>query len=190
MSRRPGGCARGRPTTPYARRCSRLRPTGRTPSDGGRRRRRRRRRWQGRPEPGGRGRSPLRQLSTSARIACPNPSAASAWSARACGTRHGHVRVPDRLDLLDSVLGREHIEPAEEVIEQGDDSVRVGALGPRGKADDVGEDDGRRRDDSVIRSSPCLRRDAIDDGIAFFRSSSISPPPNVGGCPRSAGAGT
>jgi len=60
-------------------------------------------------------------------------------------TGHSHVGIANRLDLLDADLGCRSIEPAEQVVEQGDDARGVGPLRPWREARDVGEDDGRVR---------------------------------------------
>jgi len=56
-----------------------------------------------------------------------------------------HVRIANRLDLLDPVLEGESIEAAEQIVEERDDARRIGSLGPRREADDVREHDGRLR---------------------------------------------
>ena len=54
-----------------------------------------------------------------------------------------HVRVADRLDLLEVVALREGVELAEQSVEQPDDLGRGQALRTRREVDDVGEQDGR-----------------------------------------------
>ena len=58
------------------------------------------------------------------------------------GSRNGHVGVADRLDLLHARAGQQSIEPAEELVERGDDAPRIGDPRPRREPGQVGEQDG------------------------------------------------
>jgi len=53
-----------------------------------------------------------------------------------------HVRVADRLDLLDAVALGQVIEGGEDLVQDGDHPVRLGSFDERGEVDDVGEQDG------------------------------------------------
>ena len=54
-----------------------------------------------------------------------------------------HVRVADRLDLLEPVSIRDVVESGEDVVERGDQSSRRELGGEPGEADDVPEEDAR-----------------------------------------------
>jgi hypothetical protein len=93
------------------------------------------------------------------------------------GTRLGrargrHVRVADRLDLLEPVPFREVVEPREELVEQVDDLARgrswVQDVEPTMSAKTI-DVSGY---DSAMRCSPRRKGRAIDVGIAFVKSSS------------------
>ena len=75
--------------------------------------------------------------------------------ARLRGSRDRHVRVADRLDLLQTEPIRDRVEGREHGIQCGDELCRSGAAGLLGEADQVGEDDGDIRvalgDVSVFR---------------------------------------
>jgi hypothetical protein len=55
--------------------------------------------------------------------------------------RGGHVAVPDRLDLLEPVLGDEVVEGREDLVEQGDDILGRELLRCRREAGDVRKED-------------------------------------------------
>ena len=66
--------------------------------------------------------------------------------ARVGHARRDHVRVADRLDLLEAVALGEIVEVAEQPVEQADDLGRRQAVGSRREVDDVGEQHRRRRE--------------------------------------------
>ena len=64
---------------------------------------------------------------------------------RLWGTGYRHVCIADGLDLLDPVDLGQLVEPAEQIVEEGDHERRIRALGPRREPDEVGKHDCRVR---------------------------------------------
>ena len=79
----------------------------------------------------------------------------AAWSVawfRRAGDHH--VRVADRLDLLEALSLCERVETAEDLVEQGDNASRRFMGGERREVDDVGKQNGHL----VVVSSPVEMR--------------------------------
>jgi hypothetical protein len=63
--------------------------------------------------------------------------------ARLGRTTYGHVRVTNRLDLLEAFRGHDFIETAEQVIKHRRDARRIVSLRPGCEVDEIGEEHGR-----------------------------------------------
>ena len=99
--------------------------------------------------------------------------------------RRDHVRVADRLDLLEAVALGERVELAEQSIEQPDDLGRRQAVRSRREVDDVGEQHRRRRElvGDRLRARPSAARRSSPGGCSAAGS---RPAPARSAAPTSA----
>jgi len=88
-----------------------------------------------------------------------------------------HVRVSDRLDLLESVCERELIERREDVVQETDEIFRRHGLRQQRESGDIGEQYPDLRTRSAITDSPLFNRSAIDAGSTFSSNRSERAPP-------------